>query len=111
MSPRSKLFGWRELTRDRLSSFLVLEAKLVLHPRVNVWALKAGVQVPFTLDLARVELTALRVVAGNQIRVDVLLALPRLKVGNLRQRRRCAHPLNCLVVADQEDVLQLERES
>lgn len=84
---------------------LVLQTKLVLHPGKYVWTLKAGVQVPFTLDLARVELTALGMVTCDEVWVDVFLALPWLKVGNLREGRRRSHPLNCLVVGDEEDVL------
>ena len=68
-------------------------------------------QVAFTLDLARVELTTFGMVTCDQIWVDFLFALPWLKVGNLREWCRCSHPLNRLVVCDEEDVLVVERKS
>lgn len=84
---------------------LVLETKFVLHPGIHIGTFKAGVQVSFALQLAGVQFTALRVVTGDQIWIDVLFALPWLKVGDLRESGWCSHPFDRLVVGHDEHVL------
>lgn len=46
-------------------------------------------------------------IAGHQVRIDVLLvlALPRLERGELRKRSRIAHPLNRLIIGHKVHVL------
>lgn len=84
---------------------LILEAEFILHPRVHVRALETGVQISFAFDLPGVELAALGVIAGDQVGVDFLFAFPWFEIGNLRQRSRCAHPFDRLIVVHNEDVL------
>lgn len=68
-------------------------------------------QVSLASDLLRAQFTQLRVITGDQVRIDVLLVLtlPRLERVQLRQRRRSSDPLNCLVVGHEVDVLVLQQ--
>lgn len=62
-------------------------------------------------DLLRGQFAQLRVVTGDQVRVDVflVLALPRLERVQLRQRRRSSNPLDRLVIGHEVDVLVLQQ--
>lgn len=104
-------FGFykRRILSDESAASLILEAEFILHPRVHVRALETGVQISFAFDLPGVELAALGVIAGNQVGVDFLFAFPWFEIGNLRQRSRCAHPFDRLIVVHNEDVLGTKR--
>lgn len=88
---------------------LILETKLILDPRVHIGTLEACLQIALALQQTRVELARLGMVASDQVRVDVALALPRLKVGQLREGRGCAHPFDGFIVGDNINVLVAEQ--
>lgn len=90
------------------SASILVDAELVLHPRKHLGTLETGVDVAVALQLARLELTQVRVVAGHQARVDFALALPRVEVVDLAQLRGRAHPLDRLVVGHEPHVLLLD---
>ena len=87
-----------------VSFAILLQSELVFDPRIVVRALETRVQVALAAQLPGRELAEVRVVAGHEVGVDVLLALPGLEVAHLRQRGRRPHPLYRLVVRDEVHV-------
>lgn len=87
---------------------VLVDAKLVLDPREHFGTLETGVEVALALELTRLELAQIWVVASDQIGVNILFALPRVKVVDLAQLCGRSHPLYCLVVGDKPNVLFLD---
>ena len=63
-------------------------------------------QITFASDLLRGELTQLRMVAGDQVWIDVfpVLAFPRFEGVQLGQRRRSSNPFDRLIVRYEIDI-------